>query len=582
MIAASKNAVIVWAGGNSNGPLNNSANTTGLSAAAMSRLIVVGSVSAANTRSSFSNTPGAGALVSGTTKASYASVWLMAPGENIVAPGVQYGSNVYAYWSGTSMSTPEVAGAVALLEATWPVLTRNGTAASVLLSTATDLGAKGVDTTYGSGLLNLDAAFKPVGSLSAALANGSMITVGTAASGVTASPALGSLPNIQSQLTNYTLFDGYLRNFTFNLSGLITSQSSVKTASASPLSTPVVSSSTRLANGDRLSVAASQAQGLDRFGEAHNRRELASVLAGPADPDVFVVSLASPTGNMTSFGKGLSSTASFQGALWGDGAAAGYQAQQLGVSSALMDLAQGGYFFSVGHRFGDRLRLAAAWNTSPAPQDWTLVSAGRQQQAASVSLGATVKLTSRVTVALTGSTLNERNGLLGSAYDGQGAFSLGQDHASRSLAASVAVDLGHGLSLLADATSTRTSGSEQSRGVISQVSAMTARAYGLSLVQSDALQRGDLVGLSLRKPLRVTAGTAVMAMTSVDADGYPVTSLTQVSLRPGGDETDIGVSYAARLRFGANVSGGLTYRSDANNVRGLRDVAARLAFGARF
>ena len=48
------------------------------------------------------------------------------------------------------MSTPEISGAVALLDATWPVLLRNGTTTAVLLKTATSLGAS---SSYGDGLL---------------------------------------------------------------------------------------------------------------------------------------------------------------------------------------------------------------------------------------------------------------------------------------------------------------------------------------------------------------------------------------------------------------------------------------------
>ncbi len=40
---------------------------------------------------------------------------------------------------------------------------KNGTTPQVLFATATDLGATGVDGVYGNGLLNLTAAFQPVG-----------------------------------------------------------------------------------------------------------------------------------------------------------------------------------------------------------------------------------------------------------------------------------------------------------------------------------------------------------------------------------------------------------------------------------
>ena len=152
--ATGKGAFIVWAGGNSSANLLNGAATAGWSQNAINRLVFAGSVNAASQLSSFSNKPGSGAFVA-TSGAitTYANRWLMAPGENIIAPGVQYGSTAYMYWSGTSMSAPVLSGSLALLQAAWPILRTRGTAANLLLATATDLGAKGVDASYGSGMV---------------------------------------------------------------------------------------------------------------------------------------------------------------------------------------------------------------------------------------------------------------------------------------------------------------------------------------------------------------------------------------------------------------------------------------------
>lgn len=63
----------------------------------------------------------------------------------------------YAYVSGTSFSSPIVAGAAALLKAINPAATPADLRAA-LTSTAVDLGAAGEDANYGAGLLNLHAA----------------------------------------------------------------------------------------------------------------------------------------------------------------------------------------------------------------------------------------------------------------------------------------------------------------------------------------------------------------------------------------------------------------------------------------
>ncbi len=65
---------------------------------------------------------------------------------------------------GTSFAAPRVAGAAALLRHKFPNL--NGSALKqVLLQTATDLGAAGVDNVYGYGLLNIPNAMSPQGTV---------------------------------------------------------------------------------------------------------------------------------------------------------------------------------------------------------------------------------------------------------------------------------------------------------------------------------------------------------------------------------------------------------------------------------
>jgi len=79
----------------------------------------------------------------------------------VVAPGVNINStilgNVYGVKSGTSMATPHVAGAAALVKQRFPGIS----AASVklkLMGTARDLGIGGFDPVYGAGLIDCNLA----------------------------------------------------------------------------------------------------------------------------------------------------------------------------------------------------------------------------------------------------------------------------------------------------------------------------------------------------------------------------------------------------------------------------------------
>lgn len=79
----------------------------------------------------------------------------------VVAPGVNINStipaNAYGVKSGTSMATPHVAGAAALLKQRFPGISP-ALVRLKLMATATDLGLAGYDITYGSGLIDCDKA----------------------------------------------------------------------------------------------------------------------------------------------------------------------------------------------------------------------------------------------------------------------------------------------------------------------------------------------------------------------------------------------------------------------------------------
>lgn len=139
--AINKGVVVVAAAGNDGMEMQNYP-------ASYEGVISVGSVNNAKKLSDFS-TYGA-------------STDVVAPGENVYAPFYdpksQKGSS-FERLSGTSMASPAVAGAVALLLSKNPKLTP-AQVEYILEKTATDLGAPGFDNKYGNGLINPVAAMK--------------------------------------------------------------------------------------------------------------------------------------------------------------------------------------------------------------------------------------------------------------------------------------------------------------------------------------------------------------------------------------------------------------------------------------
>jgi thermitase len=80
---------------------------------------------------------------------------------NISAPGVYipstYFNEQYASLSGTSMAAPHVAGLAGLIKSTNPELT-NKEVITIIQTSARDLGAKGKDIEFGSGLIDVNKA----------------------------------------------------------------------------------------------------------------------------------------------------------------------------------------------------------------------------------------------------------------------------------------------------------------------------------------------------------------------------------------------------------------------------------------
>jgi subtilisin family serine protease len=114
--------------------------------------------------------------------------------------------------TGNSFAAPAIAGAAALLKQYWPQL--GGRAIGrILLDTATDAGAPGVDPVFGVGIMNVERAMQaqaPAASFAAAqvvLARYSSLTVSAPFGGSAAAQALAG------RLGSMTVFDRYGRDY---------------------------------------------------------------------------------------------------------------------------------------------------------------------------------------------------------------------------------------------------------------------------------------------------------------------------------------------------------------------------------
>lgn len=164
-------------------------------------IIVAGSTNASGTISDFSNRAGTAQ-----------NVYLTALGERVQANN--HNGETFL-WNGTSFSAPHVAGAIALLAQAFPNLTPQQLV-DLLLRSARDAGATGVDPVYGRGLLDIGRAFQPQGQTALA---GSAVPVSLDPS-ATLSSAMGDAGQ-GGQVLSAVVLDGYRRAFGVDFSPAI-------------------------------------------------------------------------------------------------------------------------------------------------------------------------------------------------------------------------------------------------------------------------------------------------------------------------------------------------------------------------
>lgn len=207
--AADAGVVIVAAAGNNGlSPAEVDQFSRSLINAGGENVIIVGSVNENGDMSDFSNRAG-----------QFAQNYISARGERICCvydDGELFVENIdgqefVTLFGGTSFAAPQVAGAVALLAQAFPNLTGQEIA-EILLDTARDAGAPGTDDVFGTGILDIGAAFEPIGTTSIA---GTGHVLALADNFAIGSAAMGDALNGASLTTIVT--DRYDRAFTAQL-----------------------------------------------------------------------------------------------------------------------------------------------------------------------------------------------------------------------------------------------------------------------------------------------------------------------------------------------------------------------------
>ena len=584
---AAATAVIVAAAGNSGNafaPGYPAAYAT--QADIVGSMLIVGSVKSTNVISTFSQTPGSGGCVaSGGATTCFKDVFLVAPGESILSA---YKGGGYATMSGTSMATPYVSGVAARVLGASPFLT-NKQVVSILLQSATDLGAVGVDGIYGRGLVNLNAALAPLGTASVATSGASTSSYsGTGeVGGSGVSGPLGVAVRNSLIAKKLVFFDAFGRDYATDLSAAVA-------RSAMSLAGVLDNAGSGLryvsSFGDGYAVSGFVAD------QALNSVAAASFTDRPGTElsDLVIKARFSDNASVT-----LGHNASLSGRVNQLDLAAGRAYDGLFMSASAMNspflaLTSDSDFISAAIEAGDGLTFSfghaasepdttAGTTTEVLASDQVLArltqDATHQRSAQNTMAAMSWQFAPWGVAGLNAAYTQEENSLLGTSE--QGALALTASAATTSVGAGVRFDLGEAYALSASWSMGRTTASPVAGSLFQSFSDIESQAYGVALSKTGIFSDTDSLGIAVSRPLHITGGSAVMrASTGVTEDREIVYSTEVLNLASSTPETDYEIGYTARLDEGLTLQTNVMFQQNAGGEAGVNAVAGLVTLKA--
>jgi subtilisin family serine protease len=515
------------------------------------QIIAVGAVDANNKIASFSNRAG-----------DAMNFYLVAPGVSIYStyPKLDRKTKLYvegyATLSGTSMATPYVTGAVALVKSGWGWLDAP-TIANILFTSAKDLGATGVDAIYGRGLLDLQAALGPLGGLSAPISSGTTTTLdGTSLTG-SGSTSTALRVAGRAGLLQVAGFDSFGRDYQVDLSPAVQRRSSTDGLASMFSALDATEEQAYSRNGAVLRLA--QRSEATRLALGHRTGDAWTGNVG------FAMSVLDAAGRELVFG------------LSGMGARAFGLAGELGRrDESLLSAALANPYFTfaeqhvhtgAGWSLGDGLRiklgvLASAPRAQPSELAPQLSSRSQGMTLAELSGPLDAGLWS-VGVG----RLRETDSMLGTTQTG--ALSFAGQTSTNVLNLGVALPLGPRVTFGAQYSVGHTGNiANQAASLVTGYSGVRSQAFAAAISFAEAFRSGDRLSFALSQPLRVAAGTMQMVVpVGADDNGSPVLASRAISLRPDGREVRADLFYMSPINRQAKWFLGLSVRRQPDHDR---------------
>ena len=516
------------------------------------QIIAVGAVDSNNVMPSWSNKAG-----------DTANFYLVAPGVNILSTYNSSASS-YATLSGTSMATPVVSGAAALLKQGWNLSAKQ--IANILFTTATDLGTPGVDNIFGWGLINVEKAMSPIGTPKFPTLTRAGITITTASvlssASLTPSAYKSALANADLKVAG---LDDFGRDFIYDFSSLYGANNAVKDETLSQI---MRSMNTNLSireyktKDSKMALAQIDSNlvtnSTDPFSNNFNKEStITSFFLSKElfDQQSFAIGMNTNTNRFFGFADTPFEYSGFVARKAFDNPYLGFESSQNFLAYAL----------PLTNDW--RISAGVVNNTDTIARQSTSISG--EYRSSQPNLNAKlIELTNTIQnnkFALSFGSVTEQSGMLG----GSAGSLFGITDSSNT----IFVSLKNATKLTKDtwlATSfnngvTLKNGSQNS--LVSSTSNINSQSWSVGLLSDNIIQKNDRIGFAVSQPLTVTSGNMNLDLPiGLDYDsGVMKFQSRSISMASNSSERDLELSYRMPTSESANLAFSALYRMNPEN-----------------
>lgn len=530
---------------------------------------------------------GTGKIASYSNRCGDTAAWcLAAPGSAVVST-MRNTNSSYGTGSGTSFAAPVISGAAAVLKQQWPNLT-NAQIKAILFKTATKTGVYADAATYGQGLLNLEAATRPVGTTTTPTPTPTTPT--TPKPTTPSTPTSGSGAKFGRGFGIYgRSFGGYAKNvealtlITFDEFGRDFYMDSASFFTNEMPSFDSVSALRDFGNGMETTTIGKTTYG---FAASDSKTTLAG-----AQFDGARMFIETPVSNSTNV------TAAFNinpsqvfGLAPRDVAFAGKLVDGEALNNPYMSLAKNPITVAAQANLTDDVWVKGGSFFGEQATDLNAPVTLAQDPNYSSGLGKVfggaaeigTKLgTKHSGLAFTGGFVNEQNAMLGSISSG--ITKLADSTNTMFAGVSAKFDLGGGLNAFGGFEMGWSKVQSARNSIVENVSDINSQSFRAGLTKTGVVGKSDSFGFVVSEPLRVNSATANLNMgNSLNADGSVHFSSSSADISAEAHELDMQAFYTTEVSDQSKFAAGLLLRENANHVAGASEAIAMARYKLSF